>query len=67
MMDITEENKKKYSKNLEICFELTSICVELRKGYLKQSHPDLSDKELEHMVYAEAVKRKEEAWLKYNQ
>jgi hypothetical protein len=61
-MNITEEDIIKYSKNLEICFELTSICVELRKGYLKNIHPELSDKELEHMVYAEAVKRKEDAW-----
>jgi hypothetical protein len=62
MLGITPEYNKKLSDNLIKCFELTSLCIELRKSYLKTKFTDLSDEELESMVFTESIKLKEKVW-----
>jgi hypothetical protein len=62
MQNITSEYNQKLVDNLIKCFELTGLCIELRKSYLKTKYPDLSYFELEKMVFSESVKLKEAIW-----
>jgi hypothetical protein len=62
MPEITPEQNNKLVDNLIKSFELTCLCIELRKSYLKTIYNDLSDTELEKMVFAESIKLKQNIW-----
>ncbi len=56
-------DKKKYSENLHKTLELTDLCYIMKSAYFKKKFSDKSDCEIEKMIYADYVRRKENEWI----
>jgi len=55
-------DKQRLSKNLEEWADITALCLELRKSYLKTKYGITDDEELTKMVFSEIVRNKERRW-----
>jgi hypothetical protein len=62
MIEINDSYRKKLGENLKDCLELTNLCIRLKKSYLKNKYPDLSEDDLERIIFSESIKIREQVW-----
>ncbi|MDM8550767.1 hypothetical protein QUF72_11840 [Desulfobacterales bacterium HSG2] len=56
-------DKERLSKNLGKWADITALCLELRKSYLKTKYGITDDGELTKRVFSEIVRNKERRWI----
>ncbi len=54
--------KKRLSKNLMAWPDITALCLELRKSFLKNKFPSMNDRDLAKKIFSEVASNKEKSW-----
>ena len=63
MGENTTNFKERLSRNLMTSIELTALCLELRKAFLKETSTLKSDEYLEKKIFSEIIAMKEKVWI----
>ena len=53
---------EKYIRNLRKSLELTQVCFDLKEAYLRKIHPELTDVEIQELMYRGILQRKQNQW-----
>jgi len=58
-----KKNNKKMGENLVLWCEITDLCLELKKSFLRKRYPAMSEDELIQKVFSDIISIKESNWV----